>query len=232
MGGETIDLTKPAVAKEKATWGPAERIDITDEGLGWDGMENSSYDGWILTAPVAVGLSWRPLPSFSVQVEMPFSAKEEAWAKDGKYPGWPGNLFARFSPDGVHWSTWQAMAQADGQRGRRKYAGELGAPERERIEYLHYLREYQKLDVPWKSDEEALVAWILKKEPDFFAHHLPFVGYVQLLWEGSFRGGRRFPSLTMSTGFGISGAHYPARDSEAQRDRHGPWRFKAPQTGK
>ena len=28
--------------------------------------------------------------------------------------------------------------------------------------------EYSSLDVPWKSDEEAAVKWILEREPDFF----------------------------------------------------------------
>ena len=36
------------------------------------------------------------------------------------------------------------------------------------------LSQYSTLDVPWKSDEEATVRWILERNPEFFSKQDPF----------------------------------------------------------
>ena len=100
-------------------------------------------------------------------------------------------------------------------------------PQRERRQYGEYLAEYSKLDVPWKSDEEAAVAWILKRTPDFFDRSLPFIGYVEFLFEFPFQGGQRLTRLQATAACGMSGLHYPPKDENAFKDRQNlPWRFK------
>jgi hypothetical protein len=92
------------------------------------------------------------------------------------------------------------------------------------------LSEYAKLDVPWKSDEDAAVRWILDKQPDFFARQLPFIGYVQFRYEDGFYGGQRITSFKADASCGIGGIHSAPKDRNAYKDRHlKPWSFKAEQ---
>ena len=83
------------------------------------------------------------------------------------------------------------------------------------------------LDVPWTCDEEAMANWITKKDPDFFREHRPFVGYVQVLFEGDFWGGQRVNRLEVSAAWGVGGVASVPKDKNAEKDRDGPWRFKA-----
>jgi hypothetical protein len=90
------------------------------------------------------------------------------------------------------------------------------------------MEEYRKLDVPWVDDEEALVGWILKRHPDFFRDHQPFVGYVQFLYEDSFWGGQRVTRLEARASFALGGDNREPKDKAALKGRDVPWRFRAP----
>ena len=142
-----------------------------------------------------------------------------------------GNMFVRYSPDNKNWSTWQAMnypVPQDKSPNRRKFTAFVNVPQREHKEYLSYMEKYQKMDVPWVSDEEALVQWILSEEPHFFSKSIPFVGYVQFLYEISLPANQRITNLQASAGFGLSGEHQPPKDKNAYKERDNiPWRFKA-----
>lgn len=223
----TIDFTNEQDVIEKAIWFPAEKVNAGAKGLGWDGESNASRDGWIHTKPLAVGLSWRAPSSVSLRVEIAPAPVEITLPNGQKTTPWVGEAFARYSPDGVHWSTWQALSRDDKKPEVRSFVGVLGVPQRERRQYGEYLAEYSKLDVPWKSDEEAAVAWILKRTPDFFGRSLPFIGYVEFLFEFPFQGGQRLASLKATAACGMSGLHYPPKDEAAFKDRQNlPWRFK------
>jgi hypothetical protein len=229
-----VDFTNAKDARAKATWSPAEKLSITKEGLGWDGEGAASYDGWIETQPVAVGLSWRPAQAVHVRVAIVPPPAEVVLNSGQKHTSYAGDVFVRYSPDMKHWSSWQVL-QHDAARSvtekktpGRYYTGTVHVPQREREEYQVLLSEYSKLDVPWKSDEEAAVRWILRRKPDFFARHLPFVGYVEFLFEGSICGGQRIRSFHAELGCGMGGIHYPPRDKAAYEGRDSsPWRFKA-----
>jgi len=65
-----INFTDKDDAKRKATWSEPDYINITQNGLGWDGEQNASRDSWIETVPLAVGLSWRPTQSANITVEI------------------------------------------------------------------------------------------------------------------------------------------------------------------
>ena len=69
---------------------------------------------------------------------------------------------------------------------RKDLPADVGIPERELRQYQGYLEQYSKLDVPWTSDEEAAVRWILKQQPDFFERSLPFIGYIEFLFDAPF----------------------------------------------
>jgi len=229
----SIDFTKQEDATAKALWwSRPEKLGLTAQGLGWDESANTSVDGWIHTKPLAVGMSWRPAVSVMVRLTIDPTPKEITLPNGQTYTPFIGQAFARFSPDSKHWSTWQVLnttyplpKDATG----RLFTGRLGVPQSERLEYTDLLQAYARLDVPWRSDEEALVAWILAKDPKFFERSLPFIGYVEFLFEASFQGGQRITALKADVSYVINGVHQAARDPEAARNRGGlPWRFKSP----
>lgn len=141
---------------------------------------------------------------------------------------WLGKLFARFSPDCKHWSSWQVLRGDSTNAAVRAFTGELSIPEREREAYSALLTEYAKLDVPWKGDEEGAITWMIEHTPDFFERCIPFIGYVEFLYEVPFYGGQRISRFEAEIGWSISGLHHSPKDPAVLRDRaKTPWRFKA-----
>jgi hypothetical protein len=230
MGHETfvLDFTKPEEVKSKATWSDPDKLDVTPAGLGWDGDPRGSRDAWIESVPVAVGFSWRPVISVSVTAEVLPPGKFIFRENQTIWPG--GEIYARYSPDRKHWSSWHCleMQPPRNKRGpRQTYKGTVRVPYREAKAYRALIRKYVRMDVPWGSDEEAAVRWILEDDPRFFEKQLPFVGYVQFLYETVMRGGKRLKGLRFELHFGAGGAHMPARDPAVEKGHGGPWRFVA-----
>jgi len=228
-----IDFTSPVDAAAKATWSEPEKIMIAKEGLGWEGEAAASRDGWIQTTPLAIGLSWRPAQSISVRVAIQPPPREVQLDNGQKFTPYIGVVYARYSPDLRHWSSWQALDGGQPRPGEetakpaRRYHGTMQVPYRDRAEYGKLLSEYSELDVPWKSDEEAAVTWMLKRDPELFARRIPFIGYVEFLFEGPFSGGQRIQSLKVEISYGVSGLATMPRDAAVGQGRDVPWRFKA-----
>jgi hypothetical protein len=80
--------------------------------------------------------------------------------------------------------------------------------------------------VPWTSDEEAAVKWILRRDPSFFSKSLPFIGYLQVLFETQVNGGRRLEHVKVGIGYAVSGLASISKDPKVQEERDGPWRFR------
>lgn len=217
--------------KRKVTWSEPDKINITKNGLGWDGAQNASHESWVETIPLAVGLSWRPAQSANITVEIEPEVKSITLPNGQTYTPSIGSMFVRYSPDGKHWSSWQAMNYPRPQGSavtKRKYTAFVNVPRRERKEYIRYLKKYWKLDVPWVSDEEALVKWILRQDPKFFGKYIPFVGYLQFLYENSMPGGQRITGFHAAADFGLGGMHQAPKDKDVYKKRgHIPWRFRA-----
>jgi hypothetical protein len=109
------------------------------------------------------------------------------------------------------------------------FRGTLRVPYREREGYDKLRLEYARRDdVPWGSDEEALVKDLLGREPKFFERSTPFIGYVQFLCEAQLPGGHRLMGLDVEVGWFLGGKHQPPKDEETRKGREVPWRFKAP----
>ena len=234
-----IDFTNAADAKDKATWSESDKLTVSANGLGWDGEAASSRDGWIQTVPLALGLSWRPPFAVSVRVSVHPKPTEFVLNNGQKSTPYVGDVYVRYSPDRLHWSTWQVLQTSEPQNNTEKqdpgrhFSGRIRVPYSERDEYGKLISEYARLDVPWQSDEEAAVRWILEKEPDFFAKQLPFIGYVQFRYEAGFYGGQRITSFKADVSYGMSGMHSAPKNKEAYKDRDSrPWSFKAEETEK
>lgn len=226
-----IDFTDPADAAAQASWTPADELTVTDEGLGWDGESASSWDGRIHTVTMAQGLSWRPASSVSVRVHLQPPMKGFTLNDGSTSVPYGGNVFVRYSPDKQHWSSWQVLeSEQKPEEPGRHYSGVVQVPGVARAEYQRRLEQYGARDVPWVSDEEAAVRWIVGEDPDFFEKNLPFIGYIELLYEGSFYGGQRLQSMKIEVSCAISGRHIPPDDPTAAKGRDSiPWRFEAAQ---
>jgi hypothetical protein len=223
----SIAFTNAITATNQATWSDPEKITVSQTGLGWDGEPASSRDGWIRTKPLALGLSWRPATAVSVRVEIKPSLKEIALANKQTLTPYGGDVYARYSPDLKHWSSWQALQPAQKQPGRN-FSGTVRVPNHERTRYNSLISKYSSLDVPWQSDEEAGVKWILAREPDFFAKQIPFIGYIEFLFEGEFHGGQRIESLNVDISYALSGLHAIPKDASIEKQRRNlSWRFEA-----
>jgi hypothetical protein len=229
-----IDFTDAADAKAKSTWSEPEKLTLSTNGLGWDGEAASSRDGWIQSDSLALGLSWRPPYAVSVRVSVYPKPTEFVRNSGQKSTPYAGDVYIRYSPDHLHWSTWQVLQTSEPQSDTEKqnpgrhFSGTVRVPYSERAEYGKLISEYSTLDVPWKSDEDAAVRWILEKEPGFFAKHLPFIGYVQFRYEARFYGGQRIRSFKADVSYGMGGLHLAPKDKDAQKQRDSkPWSFKA-----
>lgn len=230
-----IDFTRLDDATNKATWKASwsepDKLGVTTNGLGWDGESASTYEGWIQTQPLAVGLSWRPPSAVGIHVTIEPAPKAITLNSGQIYTPDSGQLFARYSPDYKHWSSWQVLQpdKTSTSPDSRVFSGQLWVPERGREQYDQYMAEYSKLDVPWPSDEEALANWILQRDPKFYEHSLPFIGYVEFLFEDEFYGGQRITGFKAEITYGVSGIASAPKTKNIGRSRDDlPWRFKSP----
>src|SRR5437588_186659 len=200
-----VDLTKPGDAKAKATWSDPDKMEVTAQGLGWgSSADQGSRDFWLQTSePIGLGVSWRPTMATNLRVTI-------------KGPGGNGQLYARYSADAKHWTTWQpldAEPMPPGVAGTAKgptqtFKALLRVPYRERGKYGELFSAYsRRQDVPWVSDEEAFVKDLLKTDPNFFERQTPFVGHVQLLYEAQLPGGQRVQGIDVEAHWIVGGLH-------------------------
>jgi hypothetical protein len=222
------DFTQPEAVQKLARWTTPEHIGATPRGLGWDGEANASYDVTVSSrTPVAVGWSWHPVTAVTVQAEVVPPGQFTFGTNSTTFPSTAGQLYARFSADGRHWSTWQALelqVPRDKAKPQLFFAGTLRVPQHARKNYEARLREFAGTDRPTGVDEDKVAEWLLAKDPKFFERETPYVGYVEFLWETQVKGDQRVRKLEFNLGYGRSGKIQTppgANDS-------GPWKFRAP----
>ena len=226
-----IDFTRTDDAARKATWSDPDRLTCTAHGFGLDAEDNACRDGWLQTVPVGIGTRWRPTGWAHLRVTLKPARRKVTLPNGQSYEPAGPRLYARHSPDAAHWSDWQPLTNdrdASVKGGAMIYQCEAGTPARNREAYDRYREEYRKLDVAWVDDEEALCDWILKRDPEFFSKHKPFVGYVQFLIEDCFPGGQRIESLSATMTWAVSGMHQPAKKPDAERKQSSldGWQFR------
>ena len=223
----TISFTNRHEAETKAIWSETNHLTITSAGLGWDGEPAATREGWIQTKPVGVGLAWRPTAGVNLRVRIEPAPQPIKLNSGQTYTPYFGRVFARYSPDARHWSSWHELRQ-DGTNSPTVHQGSMAVTRRAQQRFAQHRSAYAKLNVPWPDDTEACVRWLLQREPDFFATELPFIGYVEFLIEGSFHGGQRIRSFDADISWVVSGMHQPPKDGQPHPSFERPWQFKAP----
>jgi len=232
----SIDFADPNAIREHAvTWTPHKQVQQTDKGLLYSNSNDAtSVDFGLMTKPYAIGLSWRPAYGVNLDVELSPLGEEKPFSGGTLHPSLYA-VYVRYSPDLKNWSSWQALQdkhrdwQERNKAGKYQYHVQLRVPDKEREQYNDYYRQYMRMDVPWQSDEEAAVKWILTQEPDFFKKHIPFIGYIQFLCETSMRANQPLSEMKIGISWGVGGRHSPPKDESVYKNRDMiPWRYKAP----
>lgn len=231
-----IDLTDPnSVPEHGLIWMPHDKVKQNGDGLVFENpAPNTAVDFHLLTKAYPIGLSWRPTCGANLDVELSPLGKKTEYNGMTLHPSFY-TVYVRYSPDMKNWSSWHAMQdkhrdwEARNKAGSYQYDIRLQIPHKERQAYNDYYGQYMKMDVPWQSDEEAAVKWILTQEPDFFKKHIPFIGYVQFLCETSIRANQPLSEIKIGIGWGVGGLHSIPKDESVYKNRGNiPWRFKAP----
>jgi hypothetical protein len=207
-----LDFTNPDVAQQ-ANWTKSASLKLGPHGLIFEapGKPYASVDLHLQTEPIAIGLNWQPVLSAVISASL--SPRTPI----------PGPMFVRYSADTKHWSPWQLLdtstdchPQCYGFNGKV----EISQPDRREFQDLCY--EYHK-QRPGPPDEEACAQWVLHSQPDFFATHFPFIGYVQLLYEIPLYDGQGIEHLDVAMYYSYGGNFQDPGTAPADT----PWRFRA-----
>jgi hypothetical protein len=216
-----LDFTKPDVVKQ-VSWTPTR----PDMKLGSDGFTSNGRFVLQTTEPLALG---HGLPGAGIRAILSPIASPHRFDNGQTSPGYPGTLFARYSADTKHWSTWQpfpapAIQQPCYSSGRTYsqcyvFSGELSVPQQQSEEFDKLCREY---GIQRPSGKQSCAKWIVTSQPDFFAtHQPPVIAYVQFLFEDrDFSEGRRIEHLDFSITFGLGGNILQFQNTT--------WDFRAP----
>jgi hypothetical protein len=166
----------------------------------------------IETDKIALGLSWR----------VPTGAKFTV-SLNGKKTGTP-YVYYRYGCDGVHWSTWYQMTQAN----KSEFSAEVRLPRAARYVYDRLWAQWNRTSPEWQDDEDALCRWIAKHDPHFFEREFPFLGYVQFRLEWDLIEDRfAIETLTIDENWSVGGAvsgHPPLERIEG--GIHDRWHFE------
>lgn len=210
----------PADPPEGATW--SSQWQLTDHRLVFPPpAPGTSYEAWFQTGPLPVGLAWRP----------PSSARFAITVQGEAEDGFPLDAFARYGCDGVHWSTWYPLTKTASPPfplpgAVQSYSLELRVPYPAQQAYRNKMQEWWRTDPDWSSDEDAFCRWLTEQEPDFFAREMPFLGYVQFLFESAGLGqDLRIQAIHVQKTWGVGGLSSIPKPG-VQTDSEGPWHFR------
>lgn len=224
-----LDFTQPEIATKIARWEDPEYVQAASDGLGLKEQDSDYRDLTVETlTPTAVGWSWLPVTSVKIQAEV--VASGESYLRDIRRvnSSMPNQLYVRYSPDCKNWSTWQALAcraipdQID---PAIRFQGVLRIPKKTQRRYRQYLQEYSNAhQKPIVIDQYDAVSWIVDRDPAFFSKEIPFIGYVDFLFEATIKGDARLKKLQIEI-------EYSRKDrGPAPPDRHveDAWNFRIP----
>ncbi len=221
-----LDFTHPDTLKGRVETFP-EALKFSEKGLGYDAEANRLLNRtrFQTTEPIALGFAWTPTSAVTIHASL---------NTDFEYIGAYslGRLYARYSPDTTHWSSWQNIMsdkRADKSALTHTYQGQLIVPDVERLPYFDLLEQFYKAQPEQTGDEEAAVRWLVKKDARYFEKTLPFIGYIQVLFETPLEGGRHLKSLQCNLIWSLPGLHRASRrERDAQKNNTSlPWSYRA-----
>ena len=191
---------------------------------------NLSVPFRLTTEAIAIGQFWSPATTAGVNVEV---SPKALWRQ---FP--PPAVYARYGPDARHWSPWHPLAlgatwSCPTGLPCDSYGGDLAVASPDMTDFDARCREYERTTHPSQEGQpeeppnaEACAQSIVKSQPDFFAEHLPFIGYVQLLYETELHGGEHLKSLDVYISW-VDARPNNGPQPEASVSPTIRWRFRA-----
>jgi hypothetical protein len=225
-GAETM-IFLPEKLQKGITW--SNNFSLKETGLETKQLPvNQSQDVWVQTHAFPIGLSWRPPTgaNFTAYFEGSLNDADPNFRSDAQ-------LFIRYSCDKINWSTWYSFNKTDKKTsaGFIFYEGQIRLPQTASEQYRNLMSEWWKTNPVWSSDETEFCEWLVKKEPDFFAREMPFIGYVQVRIEKmSINSAQNLKSLTVGFASGVGGlASIPRDKSKVRKNTEDYWFFEGKQ---
>jgi len=192
IGAFDLDFTHPDTVKGRVETFPTD-LKMSTKGLGYDEQTPATLPvmHFLTTQPTALGSGWTTVSNVTIHARLKVDFKD-----NGMYA--LGNLYLRYSPDAVHWSTWQNTT--GGTRAHKAslvhtYEGRLSVPDIEQEPYFDLLKQFYKAEPEQTGNEQAAVRWITKRDAHYFEKTLPFIGYIDFLFETSLNSGQHIKSL-------------------------------------
>ena len=160
----------------------------TSAGLRAPIDEEAFGDVWVETQRIAIASGGLGLTSVSLDLSI-----------EGRFSDmntFPRHAFVRYSSDGHNWTFWQAFVDLDGGSGSanvapRHFRAHLAVPGVQRLRYGHLKDEWRKSN---RIDQERFFTWIQANSPEVLAGDMPFIGFVQLRFEG-YSGDEKTPDI-------------------------------------
>ena len=206
--GEEKIVFSPASLNRDVTW--SKNLSLKSTGIEAQDMpENQSQDIWIQTHPFPIGLSWRPPSAANFSLIVNASPDIEP------------QYFIRYSCDKVNWSSWYVFSKVDGKQKdvQNNYETRIWLPYLAYERYRQLMREWWKTSPNWSSDENEFCEWLVKREYDFFAKDMPFIGYVQVRAEKIFaRSAFSIKSITIRYSWAVGGLSSIPKDRSKSRE--------------
>ena len=222
--GEEKIFFSPSRIQKNVTW--YERFSLTENGLETKQLpENQRQDVWVQTHAFPIGLSWRPPSGANFRIFLDGSINEI----DSSLPI-PAQIFLRYSCDKANWSTWYNFSETDKKTpdGLKIYESKIFPPYSANERYRNLMQEWWKTDPIWSSDETEFCEWLVKKEPDFFAKQMPFIGYIQVRVEKiSVNSTQNLKSMTIGYSWAVGGLQSIPKDkSKVRKNTDDKWFFE------
>lgn len=223
-GGEESIVFSPGKVQNGVTW--SDDLRLTNSGLSLRELEsNQVVDIWIQTQAFPIGLSWRPPrgANFTVILDGALNTPTTV-ASDPE-------IFIRYSSNKFRWSSWYFFQRENDSTAKSpgNFKSMISLPYVASESYDRLMKQWWRTKPVWSSDENEFCEWLVKNEPDFFAHEMPFIGYVQVRLE---RRSARFPqdlrSMKIQYSWGVGGlTSIPNDKSKVRKNIDEKWFFTA-----
>jgi hypothetical protein len=215
----SADSTTIVFARGKVPEGVAwsQAMQLTERGLETKPLDspNASWDFWMQSQIIPVGLSWRPPTSINLKLSANGYSMQRGYLR----------TYFRYSSDKVHWSSWYELAVSDKDTNGSAavYQGDISLPRVAGERYSELMRQWWKTDPDWSSDEHEFCVWLAKNHPEYFSTEQPFIGYIQIRFEGS-GSYVRVENVKIDQFWGVGGLHsFPKR--KTRETTEGKWFF-------
>ena len=130
------------------------------------------------TGNIPVGKAWRPPKGASILLEV-----------DGTVVTAPYGMaaFIRYSIDSIHWSTWYNLNESETLLTNTShiYKDRISLPWIASEKYDDFEKKYYESNLQAQENTDTVCRWIVKQDPSFFEHEMPFLGYAQIRLEFS-----------------------------------------------